>query len=42
MLLTSENYYSREANEEYLSVSQYIILWVHTASPAVKNMPLQS
>lgn len=23
MLLTSENYYSREANEEYLSVSQY-------------------
>ena len=23
MLLTSENYYSREANEEYLSVRQY-------------------
>ena len=41
MLLTSENYYSREANEEYLSVSQYKD-FMGTASPAVKNMPLQS
>ena len=23
MILTQENYYSKEANEEYLSVSQY-------------------
>ena len=23
MVLTAENYYSREANEEYMSVSQY-------------------
>ena len=42
MLLTSENYYSREANEEYYLSASIKISWVHMVSLAVKNMPLQS
>ena len=38
MVLTAENYYGQEANEEYMSVSQFKISAVHMGNYRV-NLP---
>ena len=39
MILTSENYYSREADQEYLSVSQYKHFCGTPGGPEAKHRP---